>query len=75
MRPLTDLLVRLLVGLLAQVDAGLDVAHLSHRDLRDSVRSAEGDDLACRLMQQVPLLTIHPGAHLGFPPQQPFGTA
>ena len=71
MWPLADLLV----GHAAQTDARLDVAHISHRDACDALACAEIHHLARRLVEQIPLLAIHPRTHLGFALEQPFGTA
>ena len=64
MRPLADLLI----GPFAQADPRLDVTHIPHGDLTDTLLRAEIHDLARRLMQEVPLLAGESGARLGFAP-------
>jgi hypothetical protein len=71
MGPLADLLIRLL----AETDACLDIAHIPHRDPSDLVGLAEVHHRARRLMQDVMLLAVELGAHLGFALEQALGPA
>ena len=71
MRPLADLLVRLL----AQTHPRLDVTHIPHREVGDAFLGTEADHLPGGLVQQIALLPIEFRARLGFALEQPFGPA
>src|SRR6516162_7528537 len=71
MRPLAALLI----GLLAQADAGLEVAHLPHREAGDTFLRTEAHHCARHLAQDLALLPGALGAHLGLTREQPLGAA
>src|SRR6185369_14736679 len=63
-RPLADFLV----GLRAEVDAILNVAHIAHREMAYSLLLGKGHDHPRRFMQEVALLAIAAGRGLRLPP-------